>query len=106
MFENISKGEFSFDKAYSTDRCVYTAVVSNNAEKGSDIFVLELEPYNNMEVANNNAEFITFAFNLQQRYDISKLEEAVKQLEIATDILETQGCNMDEVKQLLKQIKK
>lgn len=53
------------------------------------------------------AKFIAYCFNLQQRYDISKLEEAVKLLESIAfgkgDIYENKG---EQIEQLLKQIKK
>ena len=69
MFENITKGEF---KAF-----------------GSGVFKKGIEIIYNKETkvnkAHNNtpedAEFIAYCFNLQQRFDISKLEEAVEMLE-------------------------
>ena len=84
-FENISKGEF-----YVEDVQV-SGLITNGHEMVCAAY------------QKSNAEFIAFCFNLQQRYDISKLEEAVKLLEKMSDnmIIDLAG-----IKQLLKQIKK
>ena len=40
-----------------------------------------------IEEAKANAEFITYCFNLQQKYDISKLEEAIEIIESSAELL-------------------
>ena len=88
-FEKISKGEFKvidgFDVFCNKEHIIQTT---------------------NM----NDAPFIAYCFNLQQRYDISKLEEAVRLLE---KIEYNRSHNYDipiwmlnEIEQLLKEIKK
>ena len=81
-FEKISKGEFKvidgFDVFCNKEHIIQTT---------------------NM----NDAPFIAYCFNLQQRYDISKLEEAVKLLEIFNNAFDIKYV---EIEQLLKQIKK
>lgn len=54
------------------------------------------------------AKFIAYCFNLQQRYDISKLEEAVSLLEIANKPTTHDSVKelSSRIEQLLKQIKK
>lgn len=59
MFENISKGEFE-----TRGRFIL---------KDGDTFLSTIKEM--------DARFISFCFNLQQRYDISKLEEAVRTLD-------------------------
>ena len=61
-FENISKGEFTRSGWKVVD------------ESDDDLICCNGRQYE------ENAEFIAYCFNLQQRYDISKLEEAVKLL--------------------------
>ena len=66
MFENITKGEF-----YLSGNCIST----------DDVDICELG-FKNKE---QNAEFIAYCFNLQQRFDIGKLEEAIKLLDFIFD---------------------
>ena len=93
-FEKISKGEFKvidgFDVFCNKEHIIQTT---------------------NM----NDAPFIAYCFNLQQRYDISKLEEAVSALENSKQVIENliaskRIVNLDEAlayyEQLLKEIKK
>ena len=59
--------------------------------------------------SNKQAEFIANCFNIQQRYDISKLEESVKALEnISFSKKDNYSLKMaiQEAEQLLKEIKK
>ena len=84
-FEKISKGEFKvidgFDVFCNKEHIIQTT---------------------NM----NDAPFIAYCFNLQQRFDISKLEESVKLLE---RLLEQNMCSVigdKAIEQLLKEIKK
>lgn len=86
-FENITKGNFkSNGNAVHCDfKCVHI---------GTD------------ELRHENAEFIAFCFNFQQRYDISKLEDAV---ELLDKIYSNGGVGigvLKQIEQLLKQIKK
>ena len=101
-FENISKGEFETRKR-----------LLGKCEFEYEIYV---PPYwiahtrgDSNEEAQGNAQFITFCFNLQQRYDISKLEEAVKLLDkylnYGSDWQRISECD-DECDKLLKEIKK
>lgn len=91
-FENISKVEFN---------SIGKSVVLNNA------VIIETS-------SNKHAEFIANCFNLQQRYDISKIEEVVSilvNLEAFLSFNITPNAdNMKEIKkdieQLLKEIKK
>ena len=92
-FEKISKGEFKvidgFDVFCNKEHIIQTT---------------------NM----NDAPFIAYCFNLQQRYDISKLEEAVRLLESNFNLCDmlrfpTESELNDtkrKIKQLLKEIKK
>ena len=83
-FENISKVEF-----ISSGK----SVMLHNA------IIIETS-------SNKQAEFIANCFNLQQRYDISKLEESVKLLE---RLLEQNMCSVigdKAIEQLLNEIKK
>ena len=83
-FENISKVEF-----ISSGK----SVMLNNA------VIIETS-------SNKQAKFIAYCFNLQQRFDISKLEESVKLLE---RLLEQNMCSVigdKAIEQLLKEIKK
>ena len=89
-FENISKGEFAFIIGQS--KC--SVNIKSDVNKSKNLCVVQ-----NI----NDAEFISYCFNLQQRYDISKLEEAVKLLEKMSDNM---TIDLAGIKQLLKQIKK
>lgn len=105
VFENISKGEFETRKR-----------LLGKCEFEYEIYV---PPYwiahtrgDSNEEAQGNAQFIAFCFNLQQRYDISKLEEAVRLLETQISCLNA-GFDItansvlhEEIKVILKQIKK
>ena len=87
-FENISKGEFESKDGFITTENNIIALVYNLKDK------------------KENAEFIAFCFNLQQRYDISKLEEAV---ELFVEMIDSDLINTyytEKIEQLLKQIKK
>lgn len=87
-FENISKGEITTGAWHVYD--------------DNDLIIVDCSGDNTYA----NAEFIAFCFNLQQRYDISKLEEAVKLFE---RLLEQNMCSISgdqAIEQLLKQIKK
>ena len=95
-FENISKGEklILLKRKYPT-----VFEIHKNEINQAKNLILSLQD-------ESLAEFITFAFNLQQRYDISKLEETVELLE---RLLEQNMCSVsgDElIEQLLKEIKK
>lgn len=83
-FENISKVEF-----ISSGK----SVMLNNA------VIIETS-------SNKQAEFIAYCFNLQQRYDIRKLKEAVGLMEELVELNKISGLSKFEVEQLLKEIKK
>lgn len=88
-FENISKGEFE-----SIDSFVRV--------KGNLWSFVGVK-------TRHDAEFIAYCFNLQQRYDISRLEEAVKAIEnISFSKKDNYSLKMAiyEAEQLLKEIKK
>ena len=94
MFEKISKGEF-----YVEDVQVY-GLVKSELETICEVYT------------KSKAEFIAYCFNLHQRYDISKLEEAVRLLETQISCLNA-GFDItansvlhEEIKVILKQIKK
>ena len=88
-FEKISKGEFKvidgFDVFCNKEHIIQTT---------------------NM----NDAPFIAYCFNLQQRYDISKLEEAVNAIQLIIGDMYDDGLENSnyciKLEQLLKQIKK
>lgn len=93
-FENISKGETTIDESNFG---------RTNVSFGD--FCGEIEfwhHHNSKEESIENAKFVSFAFNLQQRYDISKLEEAVEILEDYKDV----NPSDRKLEELLKQIKK
>ena len=108
MFENISKGEFTSRNKF--------------VELDGKILFTSWNPYlfgKTSDIINKNAEFVSFCFNLQQRYDISKLEEAVETLELVKSELYTihsqygdkqnaleNSLALREIEQLLKEIKK
>ena len=94
-FENISKGEF---EANFIDLDGFGVAVVSTESK-----VIAQCNFNDSltEERKDNTEFIAFCFNLQQRYDISKLEEVVNLLENINGSL-----GFPSVEQLLKQIKK
>ena len=87
-FENISKGEF-----ISIEHSTYSCVLSSN-KNNKEKSVCKV-------VNDDDGQFIAYCFNLQQRYDISKLEEFVKLLENINGSLGSPS-----VEQLLKEIKK
>jgi len=76
-FENITKGNWSIEE----DRIRIN-------KHGSTIYPLQIEDGNNwfvdavrvaeLEPDRTNAEFIAFAFNLQQKLDISCYDEVIK----------------------------
>ena len=87
-FENISKGEFEYKDGFITTENNIIALIYNFKDQ------------------KQNAEFIAYCFNLQQRYDISKLEEAVKLFEL---LLEENMCSIaadGNINNLLNHIKK
>lgn len=93
-FENISKGKFT--------RSGWKVV----NESDDDLICCNGRQYE------ENSEFIAYCFNLQQHYDISKLEEAVKLLKTQISCLSA-GFDItansilhEEIKVILKQIKK
>lgn len=91
MFENISKGNFI--------RSGWKVV----NEIDDDLICCNGRQYK------ENSEFIAYCFNLQQRYNISKLEEAVELVEKSINYLEPRMGTLKiqtEIEQLLKQIKK
>ena len=104
MFENITKGVWSIDedrvKVNKHGSTVYPLCVEDG--KSNQVNVVrsyEIQP------DRSNAEFIAFAFNLQQRYDISKFEEAVELLEICNNTNVINNYH-EKIEQLLTQIKK
>ena len=98
MFEKISKGEFksSDNTFFDDDKNVYKTRVDGFRDNYPKYFCGI-----DREESKENAEFIACCFNLQQRYDISKLEEAVKALEY---VFEKDGYLF--IGELLKQIKR
>lgn len=108
MFENISKGDF-------TTSIGGEFVVRKTRNGGIPIVQTFNKMEEDFENFEPNAKFISFCFNLQQRYDISKLEEVVNALENSKQVIENliaskRIVNLDEAlayyKQLLKEIKK
>lgn len=104
-FENISKGEF-------VKQNVSVCIRKKINEKYSDMIHM-FAPYANetpYDVQQENAYFIAYCFNIQQRYDISKLEEFVESVEtLLGRMKENEFDNWFSykvVEQLLKQIKK
>ena len=105
-FENISKGEFKANFIDLDDFGV--AVVSVESK------VISQCNFNDQltEERKDNTEFIAYCFNLQQRYDISKLEEAVDLLsKIAVKLLYGFEIKQDsdihkQLEHILKEIKK
>jgi len=100
MFENISKGEFTSRK--------------NFVEIDGRIIFTAWYPYPLQHIEKNvvsqNAEFIAYCFNLQQKYDISKFEECVKMLEKSIEINKAHEFNghliNNQIERLLKQVVK
>lgn len=97
-FENISKGNFIRSGWNVREK------VRSIHEPSKIICCVESNRF--------DAEFISYCFNIQQRYDISKLEEAVDLLsKIAVKLLYGFDIKQDsdihkQIEQLLKQIKK
>ena len=87
-FENISKGKFT--------RSGWKVV----NESDDDLICCNGRQYE------ENSEFIAYCFNLQQRYDISKLEEVVKAFEDSISTLKREGYGTAPLDNILKQIKK
>lgn len=83
-FENISKVEFT-----SSGK----SVLLHNA------VIIETS-------SNKQAKFIAYCFNLQQRYDIRKLKEAVGLMEELVKLNKISGLSKFAIEQLLKEIKK
>lgn len=87
-FENISKGEF---------------VATGRSVRLHNAIMIESR-------SNRQAEFIAFCLNLQQRYDISKLEEVVKTLDEIKSMCDGNMTNENNIwhkcNNILKQIKK
>ena len=98
-FENISKGEFKANFIDLDDFGV--AVVSVESK------VIAQCNFNDQltEERKDNTEFIAYCFNLQQRYDISKLEEVVKTFEDSILTLKREGYGTAPFDNILKQIK-
>lgn len=103
-FENISKGEF----AAKDNSLMISGKTGQQA-----IFCKQDFSYKKIDVEMiENTQFAAFCFNLQQRYDISKLEELIKNVELCIEGLNNDihigiGSTMHkELEQLLKQIKK
>lgn len=98
MFEKITKGKFhaqfttvdgtvyDFNEVYEGEN--NKVIVTTHKEGDDDIYA----SYPTAEEAKANAEFITYCFNLQQRFDISKLEEVV---EFLSDITECTAPDND-----------
>ena len=86
MFENITKGVWSIDEDKTNVNEYGVTEISLRVDlTGSE------SPFNNVIVYEPdgktvNAEFIAYCFNLQQRFDIGKLEEAIKLLDFIFDI--------------------
>ena len=101
-FENISKGEWKHNRFAKGNIETENRLIANCIGYSTNVKPEEAH-LESME----NADFILFCGNLQQRYDISKLEEAVKLLESIAfgkgDICENKG---EQIEQLLKEIKK
>jgi len=80
MFENITKGVWSIDKrnvkVNKHGSMVYPLRVKDGVLTKKNV----VKCYS-IDADKSNAEFIAYCFNLQQRFDISKLEESVKMLE-------------------------
>lgn len=88
MFENITKGEF---------------YLSGNSVSTDDVDVCEV----GFKDRQQNAEFISYCFNLQQRFDISKLEEVVQALQLAKshiNIFTPSNMKNPELNQLIEQL--
>lgn len=104
-FENISKGIWSIDEDRVKENKHGVSVIPLRIDNCPEHYssacnvVRVYEPDGNLD----NAEFIAFCFNLQQRYDISKFEEAVKLLELFNNAFDIKYA---EIEQLLKEIKK
>lgn len=83
MFEEITKGEFTSNgnAVHCGHKCIHI---------GTD------------ELRHKNAEFIAYCFNIQQRYDISKLEECVKMLDMCENIISDPEMDMMDKSELNK----
>ena len=99
-FENISKGEFK-SNLIDLDNFGIAAVSTESKVIAQCNFNDSLT-----EERKDNTEFIAFCFNLQQRYDISKLEETVNTLEELLGYGLLNQHYAKSIEQLLKQIKK
>jgi len=100
-FENISKGEWKHNRFAKGNIETENRLIANCIGYSTNVKPEEAH-LESME----NADFILFCGNLQQRYDISKLEEAVKLFEL---LLEENMCSIaadGKINNLLNHIKK
>lgn len=117
MFEKISKGEWTiphFVKKQSENDCGCGFIFAIECEevvagiyyKKDDSF--EQSEHPDVDTAKANAEFICFCGNLQQRYDISKLEDAVTLLELLNKpcLPQDQHALQESVNEFLSEIKR
>jgi len=108
MFENLTSGIWSIDKdkIKLNEYGVTEILLRIDGAESSFNDVVVYEP--DGEIV--NAEFIAFAFNLQQRFDISKLEEAVEMFEKVIKVNELCGFDgyliNDQIGKLLIEIRR
>lgn len=108
-FENITKGEFDV-----IDDSTYP--LHGIWSKSDDGFPTYVARTCYAPSSKENAEFIAYCFNLQQRFDISKLEETIELLEESNRQIEymqqkfkptgTGNSVLSRINSLLTQIKK
>ena len=112
-FENITKGNWSIDEDESKVNEYGVTEISLRVDwdgnESSINNVIVYEP----DGETVNADFIAYCFNLQQRFDISKLEEAVEALQLAQSHIniftpsDVKNPELNKlIEQLLTQIKK
>ena len=117
MFEKITKGEFYLPHLAKDDCSCDCGFLS--AGEGGDLIATihkqgdnDGQGYPPLDEAKANAEFITYCFNLQQKYDIGMLEEAV--MRITSLLEELDSCSLltsmnneiENTEKLLSKIKK
>ena len=111
MFEKITKGEFNLPHL-AKDDCSCDCGFFFEGNSGKMIATIHktgdndtYSEYPTAEEAKANAEFIAYCFNLQQRFDIGKLEEMVEFLEeIRRSVIPIRFINKS--KDLLAKIRK
>jgi len=108
MFENISKGEFYTRKLIDKDSSFEIDFKNDHASMNTLAYTANVDV--NVSEEKQNAKFVAYCFNLQQKYDISKFEECVKMLEKSIEINKAHGFNghliNNQIEQLLKQVVK